>query len=369
MNRLFKYSIILSIICCTWLPAETANDLAEPSVNYDDFKLLPISDQIEIAWQLYYSTAVTPFDWATVAIMQRDSNISSNYIKIINESTETEKIREIVFERLNLLNTINFLNSHAYSFLSNFFVKHVTNDEEGRRNLLALFRKKLCEQLIVYKLIDPQAMNLDKWITSLNGEQQHEYTVEDGRNGEIYFYNKYTAMGFKDLRYDEWLREGYIRLSPEQQINHIWNEWKKYTFRAPISPFLIEKIILLMERREETIPLLYDYLKNTREEEAARIGNRNMFGYTIETLYVLIRRECLNQDEKKELAFIYQQKNDEYIKNYGQVTDHIIKRYMLINYLNGGMWSTGESADTIADKLIAEYKKLGYFVIKRLYGQ
>jgi hypothetical protein len=342
--------------------------LAEPSVNYDDFKLLPIGEQIETAWQLYYSTAVTPFDWATAATMQRDANISSNYIKIINESTETEKIREIVFERLNQLDTINFLNSHAYLFLSNFFIKHITNDEEGRRNLTAFLRKKLYEQLIVYKLIDLQAINLDRWITNLDGEQQHEYTAEDGRNGEIYCYNKYTAMGFKDLRYDEWLREGYIRLSPEQQINHIWDEWKEYTFRAPIPPFLIEKIELLMERREETIPLLYDYLRNTKEEESegTSLYSCSIFGYTVETLHVLITHEYLNQDEKKELAFIYQQKNDEYIKNYGIITDNIIKRYMLINYLNGGMWSTGESADAIADKLMAEYKKLGFSVSKQL---
>jgi hypothetical protein len=76
MNRLFAYSIILSIICCSWLPEESANDLTDPSVNYDDFKLLPIGEQIETAWQLYYSTAVTPFAWAAAAIMQRDANIS-----------------------------------------------------------------------------------------------------------------------------------------------------------------------------------------------------------------------------------------------------------------------------------------------------
>jgi hypothetical protein len=205
----------------------------------------------------------------------------------------------------------------------------------------------------------------------MEGQEPHEYTGEDGRNGEIYFYNKYSALGFKDLQYDEELLEGYIRLSPERQIYHIWNEWREQSFRSPLSPFLITKIFLLTERREATLPLLYNFLRNTREErmEGYGPGRHSNFASTVDTLEILIRYDYLNQDEKKELALIYQQKNDEYIRNYGQITNDVIRRYVWSNYLNGGMWSTGESTNEIADKLIAEYKALGYNVVKNLSGR
>jgi hypothetical protein len=273
------------------------------------------------------------------------------YIEIINGSEKTEEIKEIALDRLSGLDTIDFTETVAFYFLTSLLKNHITEYE-----YLMLYRRKLYEQLHLYKLINYNAFRMNEIIENLeypiNGKEAHIYTGEDGRNGEIYVYNKYTAMGFEDLRYDEYLMEGFKRLDAEAQIHHIWNELRKRAgSRGPLSPFLLDKIETLMEKREETIPWMYGLLRNTREEE--KEDNYSNFNLTIYILNHLTSSRLLNDNEKRECADVYRQKLDEYIRNYGKVTSAMMNRYVMINYLDTGIWiEDKKEREGIADMLI-----------------
>jgi hypothetical protein len=335
---------------------------SEPPVSYEDFKLLPIEGQIETAWDLYYSDLVAWRSPVPPAYRNSDFDIAMNYIKIINESGETEKIEEITLERLSGLDAIDFTENDVYVFFIYFLKNNITEYEQ-----LMLYKKKLYEQLTLYKLINYNAIRMNEIIEGLEyrseGKDIHIYTGEDGRNGEIYIYNKYTAMGFEDLQYDEYLLEGYKRLSVEGQIHHIWNEWQKASSRSPLSPFLIHKVEMLMERREESIPWMYSFLRNAREEETR--DGRSSFSITFYILDHLQGHGLLNDNEKKELIDVYRQKLDEYIRNYGKVTSAMMNRYVMINYLETGIWIEDKTEwEGIADMLKAKYKELGYEIYR-----
>jgi hypothetical protein len=361
MNR-FGCLALLAIICCSRLAAAPRIE-SEPPVSYDDFKLLPIEGQLETAWDLYYSDLAAWRSPVPPTYRNSDFDIVMNYIKIINESGETEKIEKIALERLSGLDAIDFTENDVFVFFTHFLKNHIPVPE-----LLMLHKKKLHEQLTLYKLINYNAIRMNERIENLEylveGKDVHIYTGEDGYSGEIYIYNKYTAIGFEDLQYDEHLLEGYKRLSVERQIHHIWNEWQKERFkRGPMSPSLIHKIELLMERREESIPWMYNFLQNTREEE--REDSRSHFSLTVDILYFLQRDGLLNDNEKKELANVYRQKLDEYIRNYGKVTSEMMNRYVMINYLDTGIWIGDEKEwEGIADILKAKYKELGYEIYR-----
>jgi hypothetical protein len=65
------------------------------------------------------------------------------------------------------------------------------------------------------------------------------------------------------------------------------------------------------------------------------------------------------------LADVYRQKLDEYIRNYGKVTSEMMNRYVMINYLDTGIWIGDEKEwEGIADILKAKYKELGYEIYR-----
>jgi hypothetical protein len=331
---------------------------SEPPVSYDDFKLLPVEGQIETALDLFCSDRAAWRSPVPPAYRNSDMEIAINYIEIINESGETEKIKKIALERLSGLDAIYFWESDILNFFGRFFKTHITEYEQ-----LILYKKKLYEQLTLYKLINYNAIRVNDKIENLEymteGKDAHIYTMEDGYNGEIYIYNKYTAMGFENLQYDEDLVEGYKRLSVEGQIRHLWNEWPKFP-NGPMSPRQIHKIELLMERREESIPWMYNFLRNTREEEEE--VSYSSFSITFNILYHLQGDGLLNDHEKKEFADVCRQKLEEYIRNYGKVTRVIEFRYVMINYLDTGIWPDKKEWDGIANKIRTKYRELGYTI-------
>ncbi|MDR1506017.1 MAG: hypothetical protein LBI67_02845, partial [Treponema sp.] len=333
---------------------------SEPPVGYDDFKLLSVGEQIETALNLYCADAAAWRARPSPAYRNSDFDIAMKYIEIINGSEKTEEIKERALDRLSRLDAIDFTETDAFYFLARLLKNHITEYE-----YVMLYRRKLYEQLHLYKLINYNAIEMNEIMERLeypiNGKEAHIYTGEDGWNGEIYVYNKYTAMGFEDLRYDDYLMEGFKRLDAEAQIQHIWNELRKRAgSRGPLSPFLLYKMEALMEKREETIPWMYSFLRNTREEE--KEDSYSNFSLTIYMLnYLTNRRLLLNDNEKRECADVYRQKLDEYIRNYRKVTGAMMNRYVMINYLDTGIWIEDKKEwEGIADLLKAKYKESGY---------
>ncbi|GHT80005.1 hypothetical protein FACS1894130_10370 [Spirochaetia bacterium] len=151
----------------------------------------------------------------------------------------------------------------------------------------------------------------------------------------------------------------FRQLEPKEQIEKIFNDYG-YTiepgFGSP-SPLRLEMFKTILKENEKAVkPLLISYLK-LFDPPSDNFPRDNRF-LLIDSIITTRFQDSFNRSEKRQIAEIYQEKIDYYLKKYKKIDSWLV--YLELGVKHFSPRYIFELKDGYREKLLQKYSELGY---------